>query len=259
MTAASAPLKVFITGASSGLGAALAAHYAARGAVLGLAARRADKLAEVAATFAARSTVYALDVADRAALVSAAADFCSRHGTPDIVIANAGISAGTDCGNPQDVAALERVLQTNVTGLAATLSPFVEPMRRRRSGALVGIASVAGFRGLSGNGAYSASKAAAINWLEALRVELHGSGVRVVTVCPGFIDTPMTEVNRYPMPFLLSAEDAARRTARAIERGRSLAVLPWQLRLTFAFLRRAPNWMFDRIFARTPRKPRASS
>jgi len=259
MTAASASLKVFITGASSGLGAALAAYYAARGAVLGLAARRADKLAEVAATLAATSTVYALDVADHAALASAAADFCSRHGTPDIVIANAGISAGTQCGNPEDLAVLERVLQTNVTGLAATLSPFVEPMRNRRSGALVGIASVAGFRGLPGNGAYSASKAAAINWLEALRVELHGSGVRVVTVCPGYIDTPMTEANRFPMPFLLSVRDAARRIARAIERGNTLVVLPWQIRLTFSFLRRAPNWLFDRLLARTPRKPRSRS
>jgi len=253
------PLKVFITGASSGLGAALAAHYAARDAVLGLAARRADKLAEVAAALDTPSTVYALDVADRHALAAAAADFCSRHGTPDIVIASAGISAGTRCGNPEDVAALERVLQTNVTGLAATLSPFVEPMRKRRSGALVGIASVAGFRGLPGSGAYSASKAAAINWLEALRVELHGSGVRVVTVCPGYIDTPMTAVNRFHMPFLLSAEDAARRTARAIERGSVLVVLPWQTGLAFWFLRRAPSWLFDRLFARTPRKPRGHS
>jgi len=251
-----APLKVFITGASSGLGAALAAHYAARGAVLGLAARRADKLAEVTGTLAIPASVYVVDVADREALAAATADFATRHGTPDIVIANAGISTGTDGGNVADLATLERVLQTNVTGLAATLSPFVEPMRSRGSGTLVGIASVAGFRGLPGSGAYSASKAAAINWLEALRVELHGSGVRVVTVCPGYIDTPMTAVNRFHMPFLLSAEDAARRVARAIECGSVLAVLPWQIGLVFWFLRRAPNWLFDRLFARTPRKPR---
>ena len=251
-----APLKVFITGASSGLGAALAAHYATRGAVLGLAARRADKLAEVTRTLATPASVYVVDVADREALAAAAADFATRHGTPDIVIANAGISTGTHGGNVADLATLERVLQTNVTGLAATLSPFVEAMRSRGSGTLVGIASVAGFRGLPGSGAYSASKAAAINWLEALRVELHGSGVRVVTVCPGYIDTPMTAVNRFHMPFLLSAEDAARRIARAIERGSALAVLPWQIGLAFWFLRRAPNWLFDRLFARTPRKPR---
>ena len=251
-----APLKVFITGASSGLGAALAAHYATRGAVLGLAARRADKLAEVTRTLATPASVYVVDVADREALATAAADFATRHGTPDIVIANAGISTGTHGGNVADLATLERVLQTNVTGVAATLSPFVEAMRSRGSGTLVGIASVAGFRGLPGSGAYSASKAAAINWLEALRVELHGSGVRVVTVCPGYIDTPMTAVNRFHMPFLLSAEDAARRIARAIERGSALAVLPWQIGLAFWFLRRAPNWLFDRLFARTPRKPR---
>lgn len=256
MNPGSAPLKVFITGASSGLGAALAAHYASRGAVLGLAARRADKLAEVAGGLASPSTFYALDVADRGALAAAAADFCSRHGTPDIVIANAGISAATRCGSPEDLAVLERVLQTNVTGLAATLAPFVEPMRKRRGGALVGIASVSGFRGLPGNGAYSASKAAAINWLEALRVELHGSGVRVLTVCPGYIETPMTAVNRFPMPFLMSAEVAARRIARAVESGSALVIFPWQMRLVFAFLRRAPAWMFDRIFARAPRKPR---
>ena len=248
-------MRVFITGASSGLGAALAAHYAARGAVLGLVARRADKLAAIAAALGTPVSVYAVDVADRDALAAAAADFASRHGTPDIVIANAGISPGTQGGDPADVAVLERVLRTNVSGLAATLAPFVEPMRTRASGTLAGIASVAGFRGLPGSGAYSASKAAAIAWLEALRVELHGSGVRVVTVCPGYIETPMTAVNRFPMPFLISAEDAAKRVARAIERGDAFTVLPWQMRLVFLFLRCAPAWLFDRLFARAPRKP----
>lgn len=249
-------LRIFITGASSGLGAALAAHYAARGAVLGLLARQADRLAEIAGTLSTPVNIYAVDVADSDALAAAAADFASRHGTPDIVIANAGISPGTRGGDPADLAVLERVLRTNVIGLASTLAPFVEPMRKRGSGTLAGIASVAGFRGLPGSGAYSASKAASIAWLEALRVELHGSGVRVVTVCPGYIQTPMTAVNRYRMPFVLSAGDAARRTARAIESGKALVVLPWQMRLAFLFLRRAPNWLYDRLFARAPRKPR---
>jgi len=248
--------SVFITGASTGLGAALAAHYAARGAVLGLAARSRDRLDALAGSLATAAAVYALDVTDCAALAAAAADFRARHGTPDIVIANAGISAATRGGRAEDLAVLDRVLRTNVTGLAATLAPFVEPMRERGSGTLVGIASVAGFRGLPGNGAYSASKAAAINWLESLRVELHGSGVRVVTVCPGYIETPMTAGNRFPMPFLISAGDAAKRTARAIERGSALAILPWQMRLAFAFLKRAPNWLFDPLFARAPRKHR---
>ena len=178
-----------------------------------------------------------------------------RHGTPDLVIANAGISTGTDGGRDGDMAVLARVLATNVTGLAATLQPFVAPMRVARHGKLVGIASIAGFRGLPGSGAYSASKAAAISWLEALRVELHGSGVRVVTICPGYVDTPMTRVNKFFMPFLLSADEAARRSARAIDSGRSLVIVPWQMRLVFTVLRLLPDWLYDAILSRTPRKP----
>lgn len=198
---------------------------------------------------------YAHDITDRAALRAATEDFLHRFGTPDLVIANAGISTGTDGGRDGDMEVLSRVLATNVTGLAATLQPFVVPMRTAKRGRLVGIASVAGFRGLPGSGAYSASKAAAIAWLEALRVELHGSGVSVVTICPGYIDTPMTRVNNYTMPFLMSAEDGARRIARAINSGRSLVIVPWQMRLVFSVLRLLPPWLHDAIFSRAPRKP----
>ncbi|MGP1677290.1 MAG: SDR family oxidoreductase [Burkholderiales bacterium] len=253
------PQKVFITGASSGIGAALARHYAERGAALGLAARRAQQLQTVADSLSTQVCVYALDVADSAALAAAAQDFITRHGVPDIVIANAGVSAGTRSELAADLAVLSRIMQTNVLGLAATLQPFVAPMRERGSGVLVGIASVAGFRGLPGAGAYSASKSAAITWLEALRVELHGSGVDVVTICPGFVATPLTAVNRNAMPFLLQAPEAARRIARAIEAKKRLAIIPWQMRLVFFFLRRMPNRVYDRLFARAPRKPRAPS
>ena len=204
----------------------------------------------------ARVSVYALDVTDSAALAAAAQDFILRHGVPDIVIANAGISAGTRADLAADLAVLSRILHTNVVGLAATLQPFIAPMRERGSGVLVGIASVAGFRGLPGAGAYCASKSAAITWLEALRIELHGSGVDVVTVCPGYIATPLTAVNRHPMPFLLDAPEAARRIARAIAARQRLAIIPWQMRLVFLILRRMPNWLYDRLFARAPRKPR---
>jgi len=132
------------------------------------------------------------------------------------VIGNAGVSVGTHGDEVADVAKLRRVLEVNVTGLAATLAAFAPAMRQAGRGTLAGIASVAGFRGLPGAGAYSASKSAAITWLESLRAELHGSGVSVVCVCPGYIDTPMTQVNRYRMPFLLPADEAARRIARAI-------------------------------------------
>jgi len=253
------PPKVFITGASSGIGAALAQHYASRGATLGLAARRAAQLQTLAATLSTQVSIYQLDVTDSAALTAAAQDFVVRHGVPDIVIANAGIGAATRADLAADIAVLSRIMHTNVVGLAATLQPFIAPMRERGSGVLVGIASVAGFRGVPGVGAYSASKSAAITWLEALRVELHGSGVDVVTICPGFIATPMTAVNRHPMPFLLEAPEAARRIARAIEAGKPLAIIPWQMNLVFFFLRRMPNWLYDHLFARAPRKPRGLS
>ena len=199
---------------------------------------------------------YALDVADAQAVGAAARDFIGRFGPPDLVIANAGVSVGTRGDELEDVAKLRRVLEVNVAGLAATLAAFAPAMREARRGTLAGIASVAGFRGIPGAGAYSASKAAAITWLESLRVELRGSGVAVVCVCPGYIDTPLTRVNRYPMPFLLAPDEAARRIARAIAAGRRIAVIPWQMAAVSALLRALPGWLYDRLAARAPRKPR---
>jgi len=219
-------------------------------------ARRADALAAFAAALPTRHATYAADVGDPAAIARAAAEFVAGHGLPDIVIANAGVSVGTAGGEAGDLPVLERVLRTNVVGLAATLQPFVEPMRRRSDGILVGVASVAGLRGLPGAGAYSASKAAAIAWLESLRVELRGTGVAVVTLCPGYVDTPMTRVNRYRMPFLLPADEAARRFARVIEARRSYAIVPWQMAAAGYLLRRLPNRLYDALAARAGRKPR---
>jgi hypothetical protein len=195
-------------------------------------------------------------VADSAALAAAAKDFIERFGAPDLVIANAGISIGTHGDELADVDKLRRVLEVNVTGLAATLAAFAPAMRAAGRGTLVGIASVAGFRGLPGAGAYSASKAAAIKWLEALRVELRGTGISVVCVCPGYIDTPMTRVNRYRMPFLLPADESARRIARAIAARRRLAVIPWQMAAVSILMRLLPGWLYDRLGMRAPRKPR---
>ena len=214
------------------------------------------QLQTLAASLSTPVSVYALDVTDAAAVGAAAQDFIRRHGVPDIVIANAGIGGGTRADSAADIAVLSRIMQTNVVGLAATLQPFIAPMRERGGGALVGIASVAGFRGLAGAGAYCASKSAAITWLEALRLELHGSGVNVVTICPGYIATPLTAVNRHPMPFLLDAPEAARRIARAVGAKKRLAVIPWQMSMVFFILRRTPDWLYDRLFARAPRKPR---
>ena len=247
---------IVITGASAGLGAALARHYAAADTVLCLIARRREPMQALAAGLPGRFEIHALDVADSAALERAAGELCARHGAPDLVIANAGLSVGTLGDDCADLAKLRRLLEVNVTGLAATLAAFAPAMRAARRGTLCGIASVAAFRGLPGAGAYSASKSAAIQWLEALRVEMAGSGVSVVTICPGYVDTPMTRVNRYRMPFLLSADEAARRIARAIGARRRLAVIPWQMALVSIVLRALPGWLYDRVMARGPRKPR---
>jgi short-subunit dehydrogenase len=182
----------------------------------------------------------------------------SAHGVPDIVIANAGISRGTLTECAEDVPAFRRILETNVLGLVHTFHPFIEPMRARGHGTLVGIASVAGLRGLPGSSAYSASKAAAIRYLEALRVELAACGVKVVTICPGYIATPMTARNPFRMPFLIDADDAARRFARIIDRGERYAIVPWPMAIAGRLLSLLPDALYDRAAARARRKPRGS-
>ena len=250
-------LKVFITGASSGIGEALAVYYAAKGATLGLVARRADFLTALNQRLGDRHGCYALDVCDAAALHNAASDFIARFGAPDIVIASAGVSAGTLSEYEEDLPAFRRIMDINVFGMAATFAPFIPAMKtaggERR---LVGIASVAGIRGLPGAEAYSASKAAAITYLESLRLEMRPYGIKVVTIAPGYIATPMTAVNPYSMPFLLPADQAAKRFASAIDRGLTYTVIPWQMGIVAKLLRLLPNWLYDRLFTSAPRKPR---
>jgi short-subunit dehydrogenase len=248
--------RVVITGASSGIGTALARHYARKGAVLGLIARRKTALEELATQLSTPVQIYAADVRDAVALQAAAADFMARHGCPDIVIANAGVSTGTLTEFPEDLAAFQEVLDINVVGMVQTFQPFIAAMRDARRGALVGIASVAGYRGLPGAAAYSASKAAAISYLESVRVELRASGVKVITICPGYIATPMTAQNPYAMPFILSADESARKFAGVIESGKTFAVIPWQMAIIARVMRILPNWLYDRLFGNAPRKPR---
>jgi short-subunit dehydrogenase len=244
-------MRAVITGASSGIGEALARHYAGEDVVLGLISRR-----EPPGGLPGTVVPYRLDVTDVPALQRAASDFVGRFGAPDLVIANAGIGVGTLADDLADIEKLRRVLDVNVAGLAGTFAAFAPEMKQAGRGTLAGIASVAGFRGLGGNGAYCASKAAAIAWMESLRVELSGTGVSVVCVCPGYIDTPMTRVNRFAMPFLLSADDAARRIAGVIAARRRLAVVPWQMAAVSVLLRAMPGWLYDRLASRAPRKPR---
>ena len=262
--------RVFITGASSGIGAALAREYAAQGATLGLLARRRDALDALAASLpgpgAGSHKVYAVDVLDHAALAAACADFIVCTGGADIVIANAGVSHGTLTEESDDLAMFETIFATNVTATVATFAPFIAGMKAARTrGAgepqphaptLVGIASVAGIRGLPGAGAYSASKAAVLCYCEALRVEMKPHAIRVVTLAPGYIDTPMTQGNPYPMPFLMPAGCFAREAAAAIAAGTSYRVIPWQMGVVAKLLRALPNGLYDLAVATARRKPR---
>ncbi len=253
-----APL-VFITGASSGIGQALAARYAQAGWRLALVARRTDVLREWAQAQALppdRYAVYGADVADIDAIVAAGHACLQAQGLPDVVIANAGISIGMDSARREDLDVMVRTFAVNNVGLAATFHPFITPMVQRGAGTLVGIASVAGIRGMPGHGAYCASKAAAISYCESLRGELRASGVKVVTLSPGYIDTPLTRRNRYPMPFLMAPDDFAQRAVRAIASGVAHRVIPWPMAIVARILRVLPTAVLDRLLAGRPRKHR---
>jgi short-subunit dehydrogenase len=253
-----APL-VYITGASSGIGQALAARYHQAGYRLALVARRSAEVrawADAQGFDAARVAVYAADVRDVAAITAAGRQCIATHGLPDVVIANAGISVGMDTAVLDDLEVMRATYETNNLGMAATFQPFVAGMRARRSGRLVGIASVAGVRGLPGHGAYCSSKAAVISYCESLRGECRADGVKVVTITPGYIDTPLTRQNRYRMPFLMRAERFADRAYAAIDAGVSARVIPWQMGVVARLLRLLPNWLYDRLLAGRPRKRR---
>lgn len=205
--------------------------------------------------------IYAVDVMHSDQLARAASDYLEQVGVPDIVIANAGISVGTSTERAEDLAVFRNIVETNLIATVATFGPFIDAMKREpiasgRTRKLVGIASVAGVRGLPGAGAYSASKAAVIAYCESLRVELRGSTIRVVTLAPGFIATPMTAGNPYPMPFLMPVDRFAEHALAAIDRGARFAVLPWQMRIVAGVLRVLPSALFDAAFARAGRKPR---
>jgi short-subunit dehydrogenase len=259
MTAgASAPL-VFITGASSGIGQALAMRYRLEGWRVALIARSGERLEDFARASGWDGDVcrvYPADVRNVDSITAAGVDCLARQGVPDVVIANAGVSVGIDSARRDDLEVMRTVVETNLLGLAATFQPFMAPMVARGHGRLVGVASVAGIRGLPGHGAYCSSKAGAISYCESLRGELRASGVRVVTIVPGYVDTPLTQRNRYPMPFLMSADAFAARAFACIAAGRSYCVIPWPMAVVAWLLRALPNPVFDRLLVGRPRKAR---
>ena len=250
---------VYITGASSGIGQALALRYHRAGCRLALVARREPELrlwADAQGIAPDQVAFYPADVCDSAAITAAGRACIAAQGLPDVVIANAGISVGMDTAELADLAVMRATLETNVLGMAATFQPFVALMRQRGNGALVGIASVAGIRGLPGHGAYCASKAAVIAYCESLRGECRPFGVQVVTLAPGYIDTPLTRRNRYRMPFLMSADAFADRAFKHIAAGARLRFVPWQMGVVAALLRALPGALLDRLLAGRPRKRR---
>lgn len=251
---------VYITGASSGIGQALALRYHQAGYRLALVARRTDEVqawAHGLGIGADTCRIYAADVRDIDAITAAGRTCLADQGLPDVVIANAGISVGVDTAIAEDLEVVRRTFETNNLGMCATFQPFIRPMRARGTGRLVGIASVAGIRGLPGHGAYCASKAAVISYLESLRGELHGSGVGVVTLLPGYIATPLTASNRYSMPFLMQPDAFAARAFDAIDDGVSYRVIPWQMGVVAKLMRLLPNAVFDRLLVGRERKHRA--
>jgi short-subunit dehydrogenase len=255
--AAGAPQRVFITGASSGIGQAFARYYAKQGAQLGLVARRGEALHMLAEEIGAQCVTYAVDVRDASAFNQAAEDFMQRIGVPDIVIANAGVSRGTLTEHKEDIAAFRAIMEINVLGMVHTFQPFIAPMKASPGkGCLVGIASVAGVRGLPGGGAYSASKAAVISYLESLRIEMANYGITVTTIAPGYIRSPMTKVNTYAMPFLMDVDIAVQKFARAIKEKRRFVIIPWQMGIIARLMRLMPAGLWDWAARKAPHKPR---
>lgn len=255
--------SAFITGASSGIGRALAQYYAKQGMSLGLLGRNNDELEHLRSTLPNSHLhhIYTVDVNDHVALNAAAADFISTSKIVNIVIASAGISVGTLSEFPEDLPIFQQVFNTNVVATIATFAPFINHMKQHAKTErcrLVGIASVAGIRGLPGAGAYSSSKAAVISYCESLRLELKPSNINVVTLVPGYIDTPMTKINDYVMPFLMPAELFAKKAAASIHQGQSYSVIPWQMGVVAKLMRMLPNWLYDTLFSRAPRKKRKS-
>lgn len=251
------PKGIVITGASSGLGAALARHYARPGRRLCLAGRNAARLARVAEEArerGARVATHCLDVTDRAAMAHWIGA-CFADGPVELVIANAGISGGTgDAREPE--AQARAIFAVNLEGVLNTVHPAVAAMRARRPGGgqIAVMASLAGYLPLAGAPAYSASKAAVLHYALALRGALKADAIAVSAICPGFVKSPMTDVNAFPMPFLMPAPRAARLVARGLAEDRAVIAFPWQTRLAVGLMRALPLAFARRLLTRLPTK-----
>jgi short-subunit dehydrogenase len=237
-----------ITGASSGIGLALAKTLGQAGCHVGLIARRRDKLESLAGEIRAsggKAAFAPADVGDRTQVITAVQEIRGQLGPIDLLIANAGVGIPTLL-QPMNVSDVEKTFRVNVLGAVYAIEAVLAEMLERRRGHLVGISSLGAYKGLPGESAYCASKAALNTYLEGLRVQLRDRGIRVTTVCPGFVKTPMTAMNKFPMPGLLTADEAARRIIRAIRTGRKVYNFPWQTTLLTKLTRWMPDWLLAR-------------
>ena len=249
------PTTILITGASSGLGAALARAYARPGIVLVLLGRDPARTAEIAqACREAGATAISatVDVTDAAALAALIADIDRRHPI-DLAIANAGVSGGT-LGGSETVEQMRRIAAINIDGVVNTVAPLIAPMTKRRRGQIALMSSLASFRGFPGAPAYCASKAWVRVWGEALRGDLAPAGVGVSVICPGYVDTPMTRANDFPMPMLMTAERAARIVMRGLARNRARIAFPWPVYVAVRLLAALPPSLVEPLLRNAPRK-----
>ena len=248
---------VVITGASSGIGWSLARVLASKGCKVGLIARRLEQLAALSREIeqAGGQSVHATaDVGDRSALHAAIHEIRTRLGPIDLLIANAGVGWPTLL-EPMNVDHVEKMFRVNVMGVVYAIEAVLPEMLQRRQGHLAAVSSLAGYKGLPGESGYCASKAAVISYMEGLRIQLRERGIHVTTICPGFVKTPMTDINEFKMPFLLEADDAARRIARALERKKKVFDFPWQMSLLMKLLRWLPDWLMARNMQEYNEKP----
>lgn len=250
--------NVVLTGACGGLGQALARELVGRGARVALVGMHESTLQSLVALAPQRCVAYTPDVSDAAAMQTMAADWMGRFGAPTLVVANAGVAGGFDTAEASDLAVMRRMLEINLLGVATTFQPFLPAMRESTiPAALVGVASVAGWRGMPGNGAYCASKAGLIAYLQSLRAELRPSRMTVHTVSPGYLRTALTAGNRFAMPGLMEPDAAARALLDGVSAGREHIVLPRRVGWLSRALSCLPARWHDALLLRQPRKPRA--
>ena len=249
------PKSILITGASSGIGGALALAYAAPGVTLALGGRDLGRLGETAAATresGAQVFTHAMDVTDRAGMARWV-ELADSNAPLDLVIANAGISTRTRKDLDLEDQTRE-IMAVNVDGVLNTVHPALRAMRPRRSGQIAIVSSIAGYRGLPSSPAYSTSKVAVKAYGETLRGIYHDEGIGISVVCPGYVRTPMTAHNEFKMPFVIDADKAARIIIRGLARNRARIAFPWQMVLVARFLLLLPERWADPLLRRTPRK-----